>query len=185
MKGAGSKGGPIRDMSTRAAPILSGGTHMASTIVLCALRFDSAVVSHVGDSRCYLYRNGRLAPLTRDHTIVDEQVRLGIISKADAAEHPNRHLLTRSLGPEMFVAADTITVNIIPGDVLMLCSDGLYGYVPDPAIEWLLKSAGDLNEAAAMLVDAANTAGGHDNVSVQLVRVRSVERMGAVSGTAV
>jgi serine/threonine protein phosphatase PrpC len=66
--------------------------------------------------------------------------------------------------------------------VLMLCSDGLYGYVPDAAIEWLLKSAGDLNEAVAMLVDAANTAGGHDNVSVQLIRVKSVERMGLYRG---
>ena len=181
-EGSRVKGRPDPGYVDPGGAILSGGTHMASTIVLCALRFDSAVVSHVGDSRCYLYRQGKLASLTRDHTIVDEQVRLGILSKEAAAEHPNRHVLTRSLGPEMFVAADTITVNIMPGDVLMLCSDGLYGYVPDAAIEWLLKSAGDLNEAAAMLVDAANTAGGHDNVSVQLIRVKSVERMGLYRG---
>lgn len=76
--------------------ILPGGSHMASTLVLCALRFDSAVVSHVGDSRCYLMRQDKLASLTRDHTMVDEQVRLGLISKEDAAEHVNRHILTRS-----------------------------------------------------------------------------------------
>jgi protein phosphatase len=150
--------------------------------VLCALRFDSAVVSHVGDSRCYLFRNGNLAALTHDHTMVDEQVRLGVISKADAAEHVNRHLLTRSLGTELFVAADTITVNILPGDVLLLCSDGLHGYVPDPAIQWMLNSTPDLNEAAVALVDAANHAGGHDNISAQLVRVKAVERMGLYRG---
>lgn len=162
--------------------ILPGGAHMATTLVMCALRFDSAVVSHVGDSRCYLFRNGNLTSLTHDHTMADEQVRLGILSRADAASGVNRHILTRSLGAEMFVAADTITVNIIPGDVLMLCSDGLHGYVPDAAIQWMLNSAPDLNEAATSLVAAANLAGGHDNVSVQLVRVRSVERMGLYRG---
>lgn len=162
--------------------ILPGGAHMASTLVLCALRFDSAVVSHVGDSRCYLMRQGKLTSLTRDHTMVDEQVRLGIISREDAAEHVNRHILTRSLGHELFVAADTITVSVLPGDLLMLCSDGLHGYVPDAAIQWMLSSTPDLNEAAAKLVEAANAAGGHDNVSVQLVRVRTVERMGLYRG---
>ena len=162
--------------------ILPGGTRMASTLVLCALRFDSAVVSHVGDSRCYLFRSGTLSPLTHDHTMVDDQVRMGLISKADAATHANRHLLTRSLGAEMFVAADTITVNILPGDVLLLCSDGLHGYVPDPAIQWMLNSMPDLNDAAAALVAAANTAGGHDNVSIQLIRVRAIERMGLYRG---
>jgi PPM family protein phosphatase len=162
--------------------ILPNGAHMASTLVLCALRFDSAVVSHVGDSRCYLFRSGNLTSLTHDHSMVDEQVRLGIISKADAADHPNRHILTRSLGNEMFVAADTITVNIIPGDVLLLCSDGLHGYVPDPAIQRVLLTKPELDKAAAGLIDAANAAGGHDNVSVQLIRVRSVERMGLYRG---
>ncbi|HEX9201215.1 MAG TPA: protein phosphatase 2C domain-containing protein, partial [Acidobacteriaceae bacterium] len=162
--------------------IIPNAGHMATTLVLCALRFDSAVVSHVGDSRCYMFRNGNLAPLTHDHTMVDEQVRMGIISKADAATHANRHILTRSLGSEMFVAADTITVNVVPGDVLMLCSDGLHGYVPDPAIQWMLNYTPDLDEAAAALVAAANAAGGHDNVSVQLVRVRAVERMGLYRG---
>jgi PPM family protein phosphatase len=162
--------------------IVPSGAHMASTLVLCALRFDSAVVSHVGDSRGYLFRNGNLTSLTHDHTMVDEQVRMGLISKADAANHENRHMLTRSLGTEMFVAADTITVNIMPGDVLLLCSDGLHGYVPDPALQWILNSKPDLDDAAHALVAAANLAGGHDNVSVQLICVRSVERMGLYRG---
>ncbi len=160
----------------------AGDGGMASTLVLCALRFDSAVISHVGDSRCYLLRNGNLASLTHDHTIVDEQVRGGTLSREAAAASPHRHILTRALGSEMFVAADTITVNILPGDVLLLCSDGLHGYVPDAAIQWMLTSKPDLNEAARALVEAANQAGGRDNVSVQLVRVRTVERMGLYRG---
>lgn len=162
--------------------ILPNGAHMASTLVLCALRFDSAVVSHVGDSRCYLFRAGKLSTLTHDHTMVDEQVRMGIISKADAANHVNRHILTRSLGSEMFVAADTITVNVLPGDVLLLCSDGLHGYVADEAIQRVLVKTPRLNEAAEELVRAANDVGGYDNVSVQLIRVRAVERMGLYRG---
>lgn len=162
--------------------IVPGGTHMASTLVLCALRFDSAVVSHVGDSRCYLFRKGALTSLTRDHTMVDEQVRMGIISRADAAVHANRHILTRSLGSEMFVAADTITVNIMPGDLLLLASDGLHGYVTDGVIQATLSSTPDLNAAAAALIAAANQTGGHDNISAQLIRVRAVERMGLYRG---
>jgi protein phosphatase len=162
--------------------VIPSSGRMGSTLVLCALRFDSAVVSHVGDSRCYMFRNRNLSSLTRDHTMVDEQVRLGIITKADAAVHANRHVLTRSLGYEMFVAADTITVNLLPGDLLLLCSDGLHSYVSDSAIQRILASVPDLNRAAEALVAAANEAGGNDNVSVQLVRIRSVERMGLYRG---
>jgi protein phosphatase len=174
--------GDASDRRSHKSGTSASGGRMASTLVLCALRFDSAVVSHVGDSRCYLFRNGNLSSLTHDHTMVDEQVRMGIISKEDAATHANRHMLTRSLGNEMFVAADTITVNILPGDTLLICSDGLHGYVPDAAIQWMLSSTPHLRDAAATLVDAANAAGGHDNVSVQLVRVKSVERMGLYRG---
>jgi protein phosphatase len=162
--------------------IVPRGTRMATTIVACALRFDSAVVSNAGDSRCYLLRGKSLSQLTRDHTMVDEQVRLGILTKAQAETGANRHLLTRSLGNEMFVAADTITVNVMPEDVLLLSSDGLHGYVPDTVIQKILNSNPALNQAATALVAAANAAGGHDNVSVQLIRIRSVERMGLYRG---
>jgi serine/threonine protein phosphatase PrpC len=158
------------------------GARMGTTFVACALRFDSAVVSHVGDSRCYLFRNGNGTPLTRDHTMAAEQVRLGILTKEEAAMHDGRHVLTRSLGNELFVAADTITVNILPGDVLMLCTDGLYGGVPDTKILQVLMRNADLEKAADALVAAANEAGGHDNVSVQLIRVKTVERMGLYRG---
>ena len=158
------------------------GARMGTTFVACALRFDSAVVSHVGDSRCYLFRNGNGTQLTRDHTMAAEQVRLGILTKEEAAAHDGRHVLTRSLGNELFVAADTLTVNILPGDVLLLCTDGLYGYVPDTAILQIILRNSDLEKAADALVAAANEAGGQDNVSVQLIRVKAIERMGLYRG---
>jgi len=159
-----------------------GGARMGTTFIACALRFDSAVVSHVGDSRCYLFRNGTVTPLTRDHTMADDQFRLGILSREEAATGAGRHVLTRSLGSDLFVAADTLTVNILPGDVLLLCSDGLHGYVPDPAIERILRAHSDIQRTAAALVAASLEAGGHDNVTVQLIRVLTIERMGLYRG---
>jgi PPM family protein phosphatase len=159
-----------------------GDSPMGTTLVACALRFDSAVISHVGDSRCYLFRGGVGAQLTRDHTMAAEQFRLGILSEADASTGENRNILTRCLGSEMFVAADTQTVNIMPGDILLLCSDGLHGYVTDARMQQLVNSTTALETAGARLIAAANDAGGNDNVSVQLIRVRSVERMGLYRG---
>jgi len=158
------------------------GARMGTTFVACALRFDSAVVSHVGDSRCYLFRNGNGTQLTRDHTMASEQLRLGILSKEEAATGDGRHVLTRALGTELFVAADTITVNIIPGDVLLLCTDGLHGAVSDEMISHIIQRNGDLERAGAALVAAANDAGGEDNVSLQLIRIKTVERMGLYRG---
>jgi serine/threonine protein phosphatase PrpC len=164
------------------AAIRRTGAPMGTTFVGCALRFDSAVVSHVGDSRCYLFRSDKLAPLTHDHTMVDEQVRMGLMTREEADVAESRHVLTRSLGAELFVAADTITVSVLPGDVLLLCSDGLHGYVSDEDIRQVLQRNRDLQQAAATLVAASLDAGGHDNVSVQLIRVLAVERMGLYRG---
>jgi len=164
----------------------SHGASMGTTLVACALRFDSAVISHVGDSRCYLFRNGAGSLLTHDHTMAAEQARLGIRSVAEAFTdldpENTRHLLTRSLGFDLFVAADTITVNIIPGDILLLCSDGLHGYVSDRDIERIVNTHPGLEKAAAALIAAANAAGGGDNITAQLVRVVGVERMGLYRG---
>jgi serine/threonine protein phosphatase PrpC len=159
-----------------------GGERMGATFLGCALRFDSAVISHVGDSRCYLFRDGGLSVLTHDHTMAGEQLRMGLVSREEAATGEGRHMLTRSLGSELFVAADTMTINILPGDVLLLCTDGLHGFVPDADISKLLQRNEALENAAKALVGAALDAGGGDNVSVQLVRVRSVERMGLYRG---
>ena len=107
-----------------------GGIAMATTLVTCALRYDRVTVAHVGDSRCYLIREGNATALTRDHTVVNDQVRLGVMSEREAAVAETRHILTRSLGNDLFVNVDVEEHQVIPEDVLLLCTDGLYGPVP-------------------------------------------------------
>jgi PPM family protein phosphatase len=160
----------------------SRGAQMATTLVACALRYDRAVVSHVGDSRCYTIRGGRATSLTRDHTVVSEQERLGLISQREAAEAETRHVLTRSLGNGMFVGADTAEHMVLAGDVLLLCSDGLHGAISGTQMAEIVGHNGDLEAAARELIAAANESDGGDNVSVQLIRVRSVERIGIYRG---
>jgi PPM family protein phosphatase len=159
-----------------------GGSFMATTLVTCALRHDHAFVAHVGDSRCYLIRQGQVALLTRDHTIAGEQVRLGVLSAQEAAEAPTRHLLSRSLGTSPFVNVETSDQRVVAGDLLLLCSDGLHGVVTAPEMASLAGSGRDLTAAAQELVALANERDGSDNVSVQLIRIRGVERMGMYRG---
>jgi protein phosphatase len=115
--------------------------------------------------------------------MANEQVRLGVISRQEADEGDTRHLLSRSLGGGLFVSVETGDHQIFPGDVLMLCSDGLHGVVPPADIQKILTPAGvDLEIAARQLVEIANERDGSDNVSVQLIRVRGVERIGMYRG---
>ena len=158
------------------------GHSMATTLVTCALRYDRAAVAHVGDSRCYLVRRGLAALLTRDHTMANEHVRLGLISARDAGALSTRHLLSRSLGTELFVGVETSDHRVLPGDVLVLCSDGLHQAVEASEIAAVASHQADLNKAAERLVAIANDRDGSDNVSVQLIRVRSVERVGMYRG---
>jgi len=158
------------------------GAQMATTVVACALRYDRVVVSHVGDSRCYLIRDRRARSLTRDHTLVGEQERMGLISARDAAEAETRHVLTRSLGGAMFVGADTAEHLVVAGDVLLLCSDGLHGAISAAEMAEIVMRNAELDAAARELIEAANASDGGDNVSVQLIRVRSVERIGMYRG---
>jgi protein phosphatase len=158
------------------------GTSMATTLVACVLRFDRAVVAHVGDSRCYLVRHGKAEALTRDHTLVNEQVRLGVLSARQAAESESRHLLSRSVGNEMFVSVETNEHLLLPGDVLMLCSDGLHASLEPSEIATLVAHTRDLKESAHKLVDVAKERDGSDNISVQLIRVKNVERVGMYRG---
>ena len=160
----------------------SGGAAMATTLVACALRFDRVVVSHVGDSRCYAIRRGRATALTRDHTVARERVRLGLIAAGETAETERRHVLTRSLGSVMFVGVETRDHLVLNGDVLLLCSDGLHGAIPAGEMADIVTRNSDLNAAARDLIDAANERDGSDNVSVQLIRIRSVERVGMYRG---
>jgi serine/threonine protein phosphatase PrpC len=155
---------------------------MATTLVLCALRFDQAVISHVGDSRCYLIRDGRATPLTRDHTLATEQVSLGLLSAQEAGDAPMRHVLSRAVGGDLVITPDTTQIQLNPEDVLLLCSDGLHGPLPAAEIAYVVTQRKDLQAAAERLVAIANERDGSDNVSVLLIRIHSVERMGMYRG---
>jgi len=162
--------------------VYSAGRSMSTTIVACALRFDRAVVAHVGDSRCYLIRGGEAAQLTRDHTIVNEQIRLGVLSTGEAASAATRHLLSRSLGSDLFVNVEIGEQPVRPGDVLVLCSDGLHASVEPADMATALRERANLETAARELTALANERDGRDNISVQLIRVRAIERMGIYRG---
>jgi len=155
---------------------------MATTIVAAALRADRATIAHVGDSRCYLIRDGRARQITRDHSIAAEQVRLGVLSAKEAADSPNRHLLSRSVGNDMVVNVEIDEVQAMKGDVLLQCSDGLHASVPPDDMVTVLGRAGSLSIAVERLVELANQRDGQDNVSVQLIRIHDVERTGMYRG---
>jgi protein phosphatase len=159
------------------------GRSMATTLVACALRYDHAVVSHVGDSRCYLVRKGKARQVTEDHTLVAQQRKMGLISAGDVAESDSRHVLIRSLGPEMFVSPDTSTVTVQPGDVLVLCTDGVHDELPEGEMaEIVTQTKKSLDEIARELVARAVEIDGGDNASAQVIRVRSVEQVGMYRG---
>ena len=143
---------------------------MGTTLTAALLADGRLDVVHVGDSRAYLWRDGELRQLTEDHSVVAELVRRGSLSAEDAEHHPHRNVITRALGAEPDVVADTVSEALRDGDVVLLCSDGLSSYVPERDIAAVLAEAGSLREAAAALVERANAAGGTDNVTVVLAR---------------
>lgn len=158
------------------------GKKMATTVVACAIRHDQAVVSHVGDSRCYLVRKGIAKQITQDHTWVNEQKKMGLISADEIAQSESRHVLIRSLGPEMFVSPDTTALSIQPGDVLVLCSDGLHDEMPEATIASIVSQNKNAEEIAQELVAKAVEIDGNDNTTAQVIRVRSVEQVGMYRG---
>lgn len=155
---------------------------MATTIVACALRHDQAVIAHVGDSRCYQVRGGSANLLTRDHTWVTEQRKLGLITELEAEQSESRHILTRSLGPELFVTVETGSVSLKPGDVLVLCTDGLYGAMYAEDIARIASQTKDADVIAQELVNYAVEVDGSDNATAQVIQVRSTEPMGMYRG---
>jgi protein phosphatase len=169
----------IYELGKNAGP---GGVAMATTLVACLLRHDRVTVAHAGDSRCYLIRKGRAEALTRDHTVSRDQMRLGVITAKEEADSPSRHLLTRSLGTGLFVNLDISEHALEAGDTLLLCCDGLHNSVTGADMAAAVAEGAPLEEAANRLVDLANQRDGSDNISVQLIRVRSVERVGMYRG---
>jgi serine/threonine protein phosphatase PrpC len=159
------------------------GKAMATTLVSCALRYDQAVISHVGDSRCYLVRKGRVRQVTEDHTWVAQQRKLGLISDEDISTSDARHVLIKSLGPEMFVSPDTTSISIEPGDVLVLCTDGLHDELPEKELAALVSQPQKaVEEIARELVARAVDLDGNDNTTAQVIRVRTVEQVGMYRG---
>lgn len=159
-----------------------GGARMATTLVACGLRYDRAVITHVGDSRCYLIRRSRVTQMTRDHTVANEHLRLGLISARESTQSSTRHLLLRALGNELFANVDVHETQVVPGDVLVLCCDGLYGSVEASEMAQIVTQNRGLSDAAQTLVRLANERDGSDNITVQVVRIRSVERVGMYRG---
>jgi serine/threonine protein phosphatase PrpC len=146
---------------------------MSTTLTLAYVGEDELSVVHVGDSRLYRLRDGAFERLTDDHTLVDELVRSGKLTQQEADQHPQRSIITRALGSEG-IEADSRTWPARDGDVYLICSDGLTGMVDEARVGELLQAAPSLSSAARTLIDAANDAGGRDNITVVLFRLEEV-----------
>jgi len=132
---------------------------------------EEVAIGHVGDSRAYRLRRGKLERLTRDHSLVEEMRRKGQLTEAQAEDHPQRSIITRALGPEPEVEVDLQTVPAQAGDIFLICSDGLTSMLDDEHIERLLARATSMPNAVRALIDEANRAGGRDNISVIAFKV--------------
>jgi PPM family protein phosphatase len=147
---------------------------MGTTLTAAYVDDASVAIAHVGDSRAYLFRDGTLERLTQDHSLVEELVRQGKLTPEQAAGHPQRSIITRALGPEANVEVDTWTYPVRAGDILLLCSDGLTTMISEKRVAEILGEAGSLDGTADALIDAANDAGGRDNITVVLFRMEEV-----------
>ena len=148
-------------------PSLEG---MGTTMTLLVIDGDVATLAHVGDSRAYLLRQDELSQLTEDHTVAAEYVAMGQLSAEEAGSHPQRHMLTKTLGLTRFVNVDEYKVDLSRGDRILLCSDGLTEMVDDKTIARTL-SSGSPDEVVWKLVELANEASGVDNITVVVVEV--------------
>ncbi len=144
---------------------------MGTTVVAMIVEGNSAGLAHVGDSRAYRYRGSQLERLTKDHTWVGEQVGAGLLSEAQAKVHPLRNVVTRALGGRGGVSVEVSETEIQPGDVYLLCSDGLTTMLGDDEILRHLDEASSIEEACESLVTSSNLGGGLDNITVLMVEV--------------
>jgi len=150
-----------------------GRAGMGTTMTAAYVTEGDIAIAHVGDSRLYRLRDGRLERLTEDHTLVAELERQGKITQEEAGRHPQRSIITRALGAERDIEVDHHSWPARDGDVYLICSDGLMMF-PEEEIGQIVRSAADLRGAARALVDAANAGGGRDNITVVLFRVEEV-----------
>lgn len=147
---------------------------MGTTAVVLLMAAGTAVIGHVGDSRAYLLRDRKLRQLTSDHSWVNEQVKLGLLTHEQAQRHPMRNIVTRALGNQSRVEVDLVEEPVCPGDVFVLCSDGLNGMLSDDEIGEILAASPDSPIAACRaLVERANARGGEDNITVVVIAAGS------------
>ncbi len=144
---------------------------MGTTLTAALVEGDEVSFAHVGDSRAYVYRDGELRLLTSDHSLVEELRRQGRLTSEQAEDHPQRSIITRALGPEEEVEVDTLSFSARPGDVFLLCSDGLTTMVKDREIAAALAETEDLDQLTERLIAEANEAGGRDNITVVAFRL--------------
>jgi protein phosphatase len=148
---------------------------MGSTVTAALVGRGVVTFAHVGDSRAYLWRGGALTRLSNDHSLVAEWVRAGALAPEEAAQHPQRSVITRALGADWQIDIDVWTTPARTGDVILLCTDGLSGFVDDTAVARTLKEHTSLDAAVHALIDAANAAGGEDNVTAVALRLEAEE----------
>jgi protein phosphatase len=150
---------------------------MGTTLTLAYSLNDLLFVAHVGDSRCYLWRNRRLYRLTRDHTLVEEMARHGVLSAEEAAKHRWRHVVTNAVdGDSAEIRVEVHKVQIEDGDTVLLCSDGLTGMLHEDEIARILQAQTEPEEACTQLVARANEAGGKDNITVVVAQFHAASQ---------
>jgi len=172
----------------QAATAGQGRSGMGTTLTAAMIDGTRIVLAHVGDSRAYLLNLGTLTQLTQDHSMVADMVRSGTLTAEESRVHPSRSVITRALGSDPNLLVDSFEVEASPGDRLLLCSDGLTGMVDDRAIERILSTAPSVEEAVDRLIEAANDAGGQDNITVVVAEIgdsrRSTHARAVRDGTA-
>ena len=144
---------------------------MATTLVMAYIRNEEGYIANIGDSRAYLFRQGDLNRITIDHTYVNELISKGVITEEEAEHHKQKNVITKALGAEQNVAPDFYKISLAKGDILMLCSDGLYGEVDNGKIVEILSKGISMNDACSELVDEAIKAGGRDNITVVCIKL--------------
>lgn len=155
---------------------------MGTTLVVGVFRGDRLLVGHIGDSRCYRLRAGVLDQITKDHSLLQEQIDAGLISLEQAATSSIKNLVTRALGVDDSVVLEVNEHTVEVGDLYLMCSDGLSDMVDDAGIAKIASSDTDLDQKASQLIDAANANGGRDNISVLLVEVKeATEKRGLIA----
>ena len=159
---------------------------MGTTLTAVYVGEQEVAIAHVGDSRAYCLRDGELLRLTDDHSLVDELIREGRLSPEEAEEHPQRSIITRALGPEESVEIDTRSFRARPGDLYLLCSDGLTSMVAEARLAEILREHAHsrLRDAGEALIAEANRAGGRDNITVILLRLEEVDFNPPTAGAA-